>query len=215
MAQGSSSISEIGSRLKTIRREAGLTLTETSGRTGVAVSTLSKIENGQISPSFDIIQRIADGLDMSLEDLVQSGRKSRVSGRKTVTRSGEGARFTSGQYDYIAHGVELSRKAMAPLEMTVRARTPEAFDHWSAHPGEEFVYVLSGEIEVHTDQYAPFRLAIGESAYFDSGMRHLFVSTSPDDARILSVAFDMNWGASQVTRFMHPTARAVGQAPED
>src|SRR6202008_5023038 len=82
MAQGASPISEIGLRLKDFRRRGKLTLAETSGRTGVAVSTLSKIENGQISPSFDIIQRIADGLDMSLEDLVQSGRKSRGSGRQ-------------------------------------------------------------------------------------------------------------------------------------
>ena len=215
MAQGASPISEIGLRLKELRRSGKLTLAEASGRTGVAVSTLSKIENGQISPSFDIIQRIADGLEISLEELVQSGRKSLVSGRKTVTRQGEGARFASDQYDYVAHGAELSRKAMAPLEMRVRARSPEAFDHWSAHPGEEFVYVLSGAIEVHTDQYAPFRLGTGESAYFDSGMRHLFISVGPQDARILSVSFDTNWGAGQVTRFMSPAARAVEPAPED
>jgi len=40
----------------------------------------------------------------------------------------------------------------------------------SQHRGEEFVYVLSGAIEVHTEHYAPFRLEQGESAYFDSSM---------------------------------------------
>jgi transcriptional regulator with XRE-family HTH domain len=206
---GGSTISAIGQRLKQLRKQMDLTLAEAAARTSVSTSALSKIENGQVSPSFDIIQRISDGLQVDLEDLVGSGRTSLVTGRKTVTRLNEGAHFTSGQYDYKAHGTELSRKAMAPLEMLVRARSPDEFDHWSSHPGEEFVYVLSGEIEVHTEQYAPFRLAAGESAYFDSAMNHLFVSVSSEDARILSVSFDSQKGTGQVTRFMNPAAREV------
>lgn len=208
MVDSNTSIGIIGKRLRDIRRTLDLTLAEAARATNVAASTLSKIENGQVSPSFDIIQRIAEGLNIGLEDLVQGGRKSQVSGRKTVTLQGQGARFTSGQYDYLAHGAELSRKAMTPLEMTIRARSPDEFDHWSSHAGEEFVFVISGAIEVHTDQYAPFRLETGESAYFDSGMRHLFVTVGADDARILSVSSDRH-EEGQVTRFMSPAAREV------
>jgi transcriptional regulator with XRE-family HTH domain len=206
--------STIGVRLKEMRQRLGLTLLETSARTNVSVSTLSKIENGQASPSFDIIKRISDGLDIDLEDFVRAGPKSEVSGRKTVTRLGDGDHFTSGQYDYKAHASELSRKGMAPLEMWVRARSVDEFDHWSSHRGEEFVFVLSGAIEVHTEFYTAFRLSAGESAYFDSSMKHLFLSVGDEDARILSVSYDARTGADQVTRFMHPDVKPVAE-PSD
>jgi transcriptional regulator with XRE-family HTH domain len=183
-------INQLGTRLKEIRRTLDKTLAEVSKSTGVSISNLSKIENSQISPSFDIMKRICDGLGVSIEDFVRPGAKSLVSGRKTTTRRDEGDLFTSGQYDYRAHSSELSRKAMVPLEILVHARSVEEFDHWSQHRGEEFVYVLSGAIEIHSEHYAPFRLDAGESAYFDSSMRHLYISVSPETARVLSVSHD-------------------------
>jgi transcriptional regulator with XRE-family HTH domain len=199
---------QIGARLKEIRRTLDRTLAQVSEVTGVSISNLSKIENNQISPSFDIMKRICDGLGVSIEDFVHPGEKNVVSGRKTTTREGEGDHFTSGQYDYRAHASELSRKAMVPLEILVHARSVEEFDHWSQHRGEEFVYVLSGAIEVHTEHYAAFRLERGESAYFDSSMRHLYVSVSKDIARVLSVSTDPGT-REHISRFMNPSTRQI------
>ena len=204
---------QIGARLKEIRRTLDRTLAEVSQATGVSISNLSKIENNQISPSFDIMKRICDGLSVSIEDFVRPGTKDVVSGRKTKTRKGEGDHFTSGQYDYRAHASELSRKAMVPLEIVVHARAVEEFDHWSQHRGEEFVYVLSGAIEVHTEHYAPFRLERGESAYFDSSMRHLYISVSKEDAKVLSVSHDPG-SPENITHIMNSAARQI-ERPED
>ena len=112
--------------------------------TSVSVSNLSKIERGEVSPSFDIIMRICDGVGIPVEQFVKPGPKTGVYGRKTVTRLGEAIPFSSVQYDYLAHSSELSYKNMVPLEMRVRARSKEEFDHWSQHDGEEFVYVIAG-----------------------------------------------------------------------
>jgi len=202
------STKSIGVRLKEIRRKLDKTLSEVSEVTGVSIANLSKIENNQISPSFDIMKRICDGLSISIEDFVSPGPKGVVSGRKTTTRKAEGDHFQSGQYDYRAHASELSRKAMVPLEIVVRARTVEEFDHWSEHRGEEFVYVLSGAIEVHTEHYAPFRLDRGESAYFDSSMRHVYISVSKESAKVLSVSHDPG-SREPISRFMNPSARPV------
>jgi transcriptional regulator with XRE-family HTH domain len=204
---------QLGARLKEIRRTLDRTLAEVSQTTGVSISNLSKIENDQISPSFDIMKRICDGLGISIEDFVRPGAKSVVSGRKTTTRRGEGDHFTSGQYDYRAHASELSRKGMVPLEIVVHARSVDEFDHWSQHRGEEFVYVLSGAIEVHTEHYAPFRLERGESAYFDSSMRHLYVTVSKEDAKVLSVSHDPG-APVDISQFMNSSARQV-ERPED
>lgn len=206
---------QIGPHLKRTRKARKLTLTAVGQMTGVSASALSKIENGLVSPSFDIIKRICDGLGLPIEDLVAPGGpqdQPQVLGRKTTTRGGEGAHFTSGQYDYRAHATELSRKGMVPLEMLVRARSVEEFDHWSQHNGEEFVYVLSGAIEVHTEFYAPFRLEAGESAYFDSSMAHLYVSVTQEDARVLSVSYDPEQGKRHVSAFMNASARPISAA---
>ncbi|QRG08694.1 cupin domain-containing protein [Xanthobacter dioxanivorans] len=94
----------------------------------------------------------------------------------------------------------------------MRARSVEEFDHWSQHNGEEFVYVLSGAIEVHTEFYAPFRLEAGESAYFDSSMAHLYVSVTQEDARVLSVSYDPEQGKRHVSAFMNASARPISAA---
>jgi transcriptional regulator with XRE-family HTH domain len=201
-------VNQIGTRLKQIRRELDQTLAQISKSTGVSISNLSKIENSQISPSFDIMKRICDGLGVTIEDFMRPGAKSVVSGRKTTTRRDEGELFTSGQYDYRAHASELSRKAMVPLEILVHARSIEEFDHWSQHRGEEFVYVLGGAIEIHTEHYAPFRLDSGESAYFDSSMRHLYISVSPETARVLSVSHDPR-APADISHMMNSAVRPV------
>lgn len=185
----------IGERLKELRFRRNLTLAEVSQLTGVSVSALSKIENLQVSPSFDVIMRISEGMDISLEDLVHSDRrKAEVTGRKTLTPKGSAVALQTGQYEYKVHATELAHKHMVPLEMEIYARSPDEFERWGSHPGEEFLYVLEGEVVVHTELYKPFRLKAGESAYFDSSMSHIYVSVSPSNARVLSVSYDPNLG---------------------
>jgi len=186
----------------------GLTLQELAQRSGVSVSNLSKIERGDVSPSFDVVMRICEGLGIPLEQFVKPGPKTSVSGRKTVTRHGQAVPFSSDEYNYWAHASELSRKTMVPLEMKVRARSAEQFGHWSVHAGEEFVYVISGSIEIHTDQYEPFTLEAGDSAYFDSAMKHIYVSIGEGDAHVLSVSHNPNAAdRAGVEGFMNPAAR--------
>ena len=71
---------------------------------------------------------------------------------------------------------ELRQKHMIPLHMEVKATELADPAEWSSHEGEEFIYILSGSIELHTEFYEPLRLDSGDSAYFDSQMRHTFVN---------------------------------------
>lgn len=200
----------IGRQLKEMRRRQRMTISDLSKQTGVSVSYISKIENGQATPSYDVIKRISDTLQLGFEDVVQPGDKPNLTGRKTVTRKTEGVMFTSGQYDYRAHGTELAHKGMCPLEIVVHARDVDEFDHWSKHNGEEFIYVLSGTIEVHTEHYAPFRLSEGDSSYFDSSMAHVYVSVSDEDARVLSISHDPATSVTtKIGRFLLPNARTA------
>jgi transcriptional regulator with XRE-family HTH domain len=199
----------IGERVKALRLDRGLTLSEVAERASVSTSNLSKIERGDVSPSFDIVMRICSGLGVAIEQIVKPGPKIDVSGRKTVTHRGEAVAFSSPQYDYQAHSIEISRKNMIPLEMWVSARSPEDFAEWSQHGGEEFIYVIEGSIEVHTDQYAPFVLLSGESAYFDSSMKHVYVSVGEGSAHILSISYDGRASErASLESFLNPGARS-------
>lgn len=160
-----------------------------SQRTGLAASTLSKVENNQMGLSFDALVRLAKGLGVSFEALFNPSGDAITTGRRAVTHKGETTEFSTAQYQYDVHGSELLTKRMIPLLMTIKARRPEELTQLSRHSGEEYVHVISGRVQVITDQYAPLSLEAGESIYFDSSMGHGFLSESEEDAKILSVCW--------------------------
>jgi transcriptional regulator with XRE-family HTH domain len=183
----------LGRRVKALRRQRGWTLDQLGRECGLSISALSKIENDQVSPSFDTIFKIAQAFDHSFEEfLVPPAAVRAVPGRRVTTRAGEGIPFSTANYDYEVHSAELTRKGMIPLYMRIKARTLPPVEEWSSHDGEEFVYVLSGAVELFTEFYALTPLAAGDSAYIDSTMRHAFVSVGADDARMLSICMTEN-----------------------
>ena len=183
-------IEDIGTRLRRIRFERGLTLQAAGAQCGIGASTLSKIENGQASPAYGTLKRIAEGLGLTFEELISGRRGTQLSARRSITRPSDTLKFKSNRHQYQIHAKDLVRKAMIPLEMDIVTTDPPGKSDWSSHDGEEFIYVLAGEIEVYLQHYAPFRLKTGESAYIDSNMRHAFTATGASPARMLSVCFD-------------------------
>ncbi|MEA2854238.1 MAG: hypothetical protein QOE02_4257 [Rhodospirillaceae bacterium] len=178
---------QLGPALRQLRRAAGLTLQELSQRTGLASSTLSKIENNLISPTYDSILKLADGLEIDVAQLFDPRSIEMSLGRRSVTRAGRGASYKTDQYDYEMLCTDLSQKKFFPIVATIKAHSVADFPELPRHAGEEFVYVLSGEVEVHTEHYEPVSLAPGDCIYFDSSMGHACVSAGRKPARILWV----------------------------
>ncbi|TGS14278.1 XRE family transcriptional regulator [Mesorhizobium sp. M2E.F.Ca.ET.209.01.1.1] len=186
----------LGAHIKHLRRKKRWTLETLGEASGLSISALSKIENAQVSTSFDTVVKIAHGLGMPVAELFESTEHNSAPGveapkhytaRRVSTRRGEGQPFASDYYDYEVHSSELLHKGMIPLVMTIRTREVPPRANWSVHDGEEFIFVVSGELELHTSLYSPLVLKAGDSAYIDSTMGHAFVSRSEDDAVMLSV----------------------------
>ncbi|MBN8411285.1 MULTISPECIES: helix-turn-helix domain-containing protein [Halomonas] len=178
----------LGERLKEIRLANQWTLEDVSQRTGLARSTLSKIENDQISPTFTAVQKLIGGLGIDLPQLLSPPRQqSRTMGRRDMTRRGDGQRHPTPTYEHELLSCELAQKRMIPFKTIVRARRFDEFSEWVRHDGEEFLMVLDGEVLLYSEFYEPLALAEGDSIYFDSDMGHALVSTSKEDATILSV----------------------------
>lgn len=178
---------KLGERVRAIRRARNWTLEEAAQRAGLARSTLSKIENEQMSPTFDAVQKLARGLDIDVPQLFQPAPVDKVSGRRTITRRGEGKGHPTTTYEHEMLATDFSRKRMLPYKATVRARDFSEFDDWVRHQGEEFMLVLSGAVRFYTEFYEPVEMSFGDSAYYDASMGHCVVSISQDDALILWV----------------------------
>ena len=177
----------LGDRIRSIRRRNQWTLEQVSRKTGLARSTLSKIENGQMSPTFDAVQKLVDGLGVNIPQLFEPTERNPSLGRRAVTRQGAGRAHPTPTYEHELLCTALSNKRMVPFKTHVRARSFDDFPDWVRHEGEEFLLVLEGEILLYTEHYEPLRLQVGDSVYYDSGMGHACVSVGEEDALLLWV----------------------------
>lgn len=182
--------SQPGDTLRALRTQRGWTLSELSDRTGLPISTLSKVENNRMSLTYDKLTRISRGLEVDIADLFgsTSATPQQVpTGRRSITRAGEGYSIETDNYGQRFPASELRQKRFTPIMAEVRARSLQEFGELVRHSGEEFALVLEGSLELHTDLYAPARLEVGDSIYFDSNMGHAYIAIGDAPCRVLSV----------------------------
>lgn len=177
----------LGVRVRELRKARNWTLEQAAGQAGLARSTLSKIENGQMSPTYEALKKLADGLEISIPQLFTPPRKAQVNGRMSVTRSDAGEPHPTATYEHELLAASLTKKTMLPYRARVRARSFDEFEGWVRHDGEEFLYVLTGAIRLITEFYEPVEMRRGDSAYYDASMGHNVISISAEDASILWV----------------------------
>ena len=178
---------DFGRRLRETRKARGLTLTDVAVKTGLAVSTVSKVERGLMALTYDRLLQLAAGLDMDLPALFGHEGESFQKDSIAVAKLGEFQLQETPTYSYEILFPGVWHKAMTPMTGTVKAHSRAEFSALIRHEGQEFVFVLSGQLTIHTDKHDPVCLGPGESAYLDSGMGHVYTSASDQDARILVV----------------------------
>jgi transcriptional regulator with XRE-family HTH domain len=181
-----------GAAMKALRAERGLTLADLSALTGMTASTLSKVENGKVALTFEKLVRISEGLKVDLTQLVGAPARDapKLNGgmRRSISRAGEGRAIEMSRGNYLYVAAELLSKKITPIIGDVFARSIEEYGgELMRHAGEEYVYVLEGTLELHTEMYTPARLEKGDSVYFDSQMGHAYIAVGEQPCRILSI----------------------------
>lgn len=182
--------SHLGQALRTARAEQGLSLRALAARTGLPFSTLSKLENGKMAMTYDKLVVLAQGLGVDLSSLVTPDPAAAATpalGRRSVSRAGQWPEASSDRHRHHYPAAELLGKMMVPIIIEVQARSVEELGGLVRHSGEEYLYVLSGAMELHSDLYAPLRLGPGDSVYFDSGMAHGYVNVGSASCQVLVV----------------------------
>jgi transcriptional regulator with XRE-family HTH domain len=156
----------IGSRVRTLRLRHGLRLVDVAERCGFTKSLLSKIETGAVRPPIATLTAIAAALGVPVAALIED----QGAGRTVVDRADEGnQRRTDKGYRYRLLAGSRVEKAMQPFVFT--ARRGEVRRSPLRHAGEEFVHVISGELDFRVGSTS-HRLSSGDSLYFDADEEH-------------------------------------------
>jgi transcriptional regulator with XRE-family HTH domain len=177
-----------GKRLRTARKQFGWTLAQVAELSGVSVTTISRAERGQLALSYEKFSALGTALRMDLGAMFsEAGVKATVLDGPVLTRAGKGVVYRGLSFSYEFLGTTAVGKVMSPIVGTVHARQIAGPEDFVRHSGEDFVYVLSGTVEVHFDSGQVTHLARGDSLYFDSRIGHAYISTGKHLARVIGV----------------------------
>ncbi len=161
----------IGLQVRHHRKSAGLTVAELAEASDISSGMLSKIENGQISPSLNSLQTLAASLNIPIPVLFSAFEQSRdcsyVRASETVTLRRRGTK-AGHQYQLLGH----SLKGDVVVEPYLITLAKDALPHTAfQHEGVEFIYMLTGEVDyMHADR--SYRLKPGDAILFDSAAPH-------------------------------------------
>jgi transcriptional regulator with XRE-family HTH domain len=180
----------VGERVKRAREKRGLGLLDISRRTGIEVALLSEIEDGQSAPPLGTVIKLAKALEMKMGYFI-SGDELRPF---TIVRRGDRkvvSRYDSKRDKHYGYGYESlapykKDRHMEPFLVTLQPSATE--EERSAHDGQEFIFVLTGRMEVRLGEEIHV-LEPGDAIYYDSTVPHLVKCHGQEATRILAVLY--------------------------
>lgn len=197
----------LGAVMRDIRARNGWTLKQMSAKSGIPVSTLSKVEHDRLTLSYDKLQQLSQRLNIRMSDLFAESQEEpapRVTGRRSIGTIDKAVRVITDNYDYHYLCTDLRQKRMIPIITRIRARSASEFGDLVRHHGEEFIYVIEGQIEVHTEFYDSVALTAGQGIYLDSSMGHAYVvAEGCEEALVLGVCSSADDGLMDSLMSLH------------
>jgi len=186
--------STLGKLVGLVRKRHGWTLREMSEKVGIPLSTLAKVESDKLSLTYDKLQQFTSRLGLTMTEFLSvadiprpSGTPQVLTARRSLTASGNSIQVSTPNYDYEYLCADLREKRMVPILTRIRAHDIVEFGELVRHKGEEFVYVLEGTIEVHSQFYTSVTLTAGQGVYLDSAMGHAYTAKDCDSAVVIAV----------------------------
>lgn len=182
----------VGEKIKQIRELKKVSLDELAERSGMEISMVQKIEQERNVPSLAPLIKIARALGVRLGTFLDDSD----SFGPVLVRSGEyqkGVRFTSQSSEAREHlnffslAYDKAGRNMEPFIVDIEPGMQSDY-MLSSHEGEEFIFVLEGEIEINYGKEI-FTLAKGDSIYLDSIVLHNVHAGNKQPARILAVVY--------------------------
>ena len=191
MCDVSSQPTTLGKLLRSLRARRGWTLKEMSAKSGIPVSTLSKVEHDRLTLTYDKLYQLSERLGIRMSDILADAAPNvakMTTARRSIGTVETAVRVETPNYDYYYLCTELRKKRMIPVVTRIRAKTIAQFGDLIHHDGEEYVFVLKGRVVVVTDCYESVVLEAGQSMYIDSSMGHAYLAGEGcDEAEVLGM----------------------------
>lgn len=179
----------IGEKIRDLREKKGLSLQDLANRTGYSSAILSQMENHMVSPPLGALIKLAKALELKVgaffgDEPRESYAIVRKDERRSISRfaSKEGVSYG---YSYESLGFDKKDRHMEPFLVSLEPATVKS-EKLSAHEGEEFIFVLEGEMEAilgtHKDILYP-----GDCIYYDSNVPHKVQCHQEKTTKILAV----------------------------
>ena len=170
----------VGKKIKKARMAKKFSFDQVANETGYSTEYLKEVEAGKIMPPVGALLQIARALQIDSGSLLREPESRLQSRIKAHTKRTENYAYTT-----LTPGAE--SKHLKAFRVLVEAQqTHKSVDYH--HEGEEFVYVLSGKIEVSVGEHIN-TLEKGDSLHFNSGIRHTLKSVSDETAELLVVIY--------------------------
>lgn len=163
----------IGHEVRAYRKKMGLTVTDLSASTGVSVGMLSKIENGNISPSLSMLQTLSRALGVPLTALFRGYEEPRSA---SFVKAGQGVELerrgtrAGHQYNLLGHIAGNSSGVIVEPYLITLTEESDVFPIFQ-HEGMEFLYMLEGEVRYRHAETL-YTMQPGDSLFFDADAPH-------------------------------------------
>jgi quercetin dioxygenase-like cupin family protein len=180
-------IAAVGAAIRSLRRRRGLSLRDLSRLTGFSIGFLSLVERGHSSLALTSLYKVAKALDSEVADFFQpNGGVPEEHPPPHVTRADEHAEISiaGSNRTYRLLSDRARDRVLEPLLVTVQPT--DTVEESYSHDGEEFAYVLSGNL-LYIIAGTPYRLGPGDSIYFPAAVPHAIHNDTDDPARVLWV----------------------------
>jgi transcriptional regulator with XRE-family HTH domain len=175
---------KLGEKIKNLRKNKNLTIEDISQKTGFDKSLLQDIEDEKVHPPLAVIIKLSKALDTIMSSLLSEGGK-----KYSVMRAKDHKvhpRKANELYKYFSLSEEVEERH---LDSFIVKLYPNDNQELTVHDGEEFIYVLDGEVKVLIDNNTEI-ISIGESIHYHSTLPHFITSNTNEPALILAVIYN-------------------------
>ena len=178
--------------MKSIRERQNMTIEELAEASGVKLEVLQAMENGEVIPSLTPLTKMARALGVRLGTFMDDDENlgpvvSRAQEKKEVTRFSDRGNAINSDLDFYTLAQNKAGRHMDPFVIDIFPSSEEEVK-LSTHEGEEFIYVLEGEVEIKYGKET-YHLKTGDSIYYESIVAHHVHSFGSENAKILAVVY--------------------------
>ncbi len=183
---------KLGSKIKAIRETKKISIEDLADKANLPVEGVKKIENGELVPSLTPLLKLARVMGVRIGTFLDDQENigpviNKKDDKKSVTRFSDKDNPVSSDLDFYSLAVNKAGRHMEPFVIDIYPSSEEGYK-LSSHEGEEFIYVLQGEIEIIYGKDI-YTLTEGDSIYYDSVVKHHLHSKGTNPAKILAVIY--------------------------